>query len=591
MESRKILILYGSETGCAQDTAERIGRQSRRRHFKTRVIAMDEYERAQLVEEQLVIFVCSTTGQGDEPTNMKRFWKFLLRKNLPPNILSQMEYTVFGLGDSSYQKFNYPAKKLYKRLSQLGAVSIHSRGDGDDQHYLGMDGGLDPWLDELWPKIMAKYPLPPGRQIIPADSTPPPSFHLEFVKDTFSNDVSKTNEPDLHHEGEFDVIVQKNERITAEDHFQDVRHIELKIQHDNNEHFYAPGDVAVIRPKNLPNEVDAFLEYMNWSDLADEQIIVRPTSEDRRVPSHWPHLMTFRELFVSCLDIFSVPRRSFFEMLAFFTEDENQTEKLREFSSPEGQDDMYAYCQRPRRTVAEVLFDFQSAKIKLDYILDLFPMMQPRSFSIASDPKTHPGEIHLCIAIVKYKTKLKKIRRGVCTKWISQLQGGDTIPSVHITRGTMQLPKDPNVPLIMIGPGTGIAPMRSFLEDRIYHNATENTLFVGCRYEHKDYYYREEWEGYVNKHRLELHTAFSRDQDSKIYVQDLVRQQAPALWRLIDEKKAKVLLSGSSNKMPEQVAFAFKELFMEQGGLDAEQAELYFSRLEKSGQFQQECWA
>ncbi|KAG2188762.1 hypothetical protein INT44_003901 [Umbelopsis vinacea] len=570
MESRKILILYGSETGCAQDTAERIGRQSRRRHFKTRVIAMDEYERAQLVEEQLVIFVCSTTGQGDEPTNMKRFWKFLLRKNLPPNILSQMEYTVFGLGDSSYQKFNYPAKKLYKRLSQLGAVSIHSRGDGDDQHYLGMDGGLDPWLDELWPKIMAKYPLPPGMQIIPADSTPPPSFHLEFVKDTFSNDVSKTNEPDLHHEGEFDVIVQKNERITAEDHFQDVRHIELKIQHDNNERFYAPGDVAVIRPKNLRNEVDAFLEYMNWSDLADEQIIVRPTSEDRRVPSHWPHLMTFRELFVSCLDIFSVPRRSFFEMLAFFTEDENQTEKLREFSSPEGQDDMYAYCQRPRRTVAEVLFDFQSAKIKLDYILDLFPMMQPRSFSIASDPKTHPGEIHLCIAI---------------------LQGGDTIPSVHITRGTMQLPKDPNVPLIMIGPGTGIAPMRSFLEDRIYHNATENTLFVGCRYEHKDYYYREEWEGYVNKHRLELHTAFSRDQDSKIYVQDLVRQQAPALWRLIDEKKAKVLLSGSSNKMPEQVAFAFKELFMEQGGLDAEQAELYFSRLEKSGQFQQECWA
>jgi sulfite reductase alpha subunit-like flavoprotein len=98
-------------------------------------------------------------------------------------------------------------------------------------------------------------------------------------------------------------------------------------------------------------------------------------------------MMTFRDLFVSCLDIFSVPRRSFFEMLAFFTEDENQTEKLREFSSPDGQDDMYAYCQRPRRTVAEVLFDFQSANIKLDYILDLFPIMQPRSFSIASDPK------------------------------------------------------------------------------------------------------------------------------------------------------------------------------------------------------------
>jgi sulfite reductase alpha subunit-like flavoprotein len=101
------------------------------------------------------------------------------------------------------------------------------------------------------------------------------------VKDTFSNGASKTNESNLHHEGEFNVIVQKNERITADDHFQDVRHVELKIQNDNNEALYSPGDVAVIRPKNLPIEVDAFLEYMNWSDLADEQIIVRPTSEGK----------------------------------------------------------------------------------------------------------------------------------------------------------------------------------------------------------------------------------------------------------------------------------------------------------------------
>ncbi|GAB5591386.1 NAPDH-dependent diflavin reductase [Umbelopsis nana] len=579
MESRRLLILYGSETGCAQDTAERIGRQARRRHFKARVMAMDEYDRAQLVEEHLVIFVCSTTGQGEEPSNMKRFWKFLLRKNLPPGILGQMEYTVFGLGDSSYQKFNYPAKKLYKRLSQLGAISIHPRGDGDDQHYLGLDGGLDPWLEELWPKIMKRYPLPPGLEIIPADDAP-------------SNGVETSNGiAHSHHEGEFDVVVKKNQRITAADHFQDVRHIELKIESKHREQLYEPGDVAVIRPKNLPNEVDAFLEYMNWSDLADEKIVIHATSEDRRVPSHWPHILTFREMFVTCLDIFSVPRRSFFEMLAFFTEDENQTEKLREFSSPEGQDDMYAYCQRPRRTVAEVLFDFKSAKIKLDYILDLFPMMQPRSFSIASDPKTHPGEIHLCIAIVKYKTKLKKIRRGVCTKWIAQLQEGDRIQSVHITRGTMQLPKDPNIPVIMIGPGTGIAPMRSFLEDRIFHHASDNTLFVGCRNEHKDYYYRNQWEEYSSKKQLQIHTAFSRDQESKIYVQDRIRKQAQVLWHLIDENKAKVLLSGSSNKMPEQIAFAFKQLFMEQGGLDAEQAELYFTRMEKLGQFQQECWA
>jgi hypothetical protein len=119
----------------------------------------------------------------------------------------------------------------------------------------------------------------------------------------------------------------------------------------------------------------------------------------------------------------------------------------------------------------------------------------------------------------------------------------------------------------------------------------ENTLFVGCRYEHKDYYYRSQWEGYSKNHQLELHTAFSRDQESKVYVQDQISKQATALWHLIDEQKAKILLSGSSNKMPEQIAFTFKQIFIDQGGLDAEQAEAYFNRMEKTGQFQQECWA
>lgn len=116
-------------------------------------------------------------------------------------------------------------------------------------------------------------------------------------------------------------------------------------------------------------------------------------------------------------------------------------------------------------------------------------------------------------------------------------------------------------------------------------------MFVGCRYEHKDYYYRPQWEEYSKDRQLVLHTAFSRDQESKLYVQDRISEQAATLWRLIDEQKAKILLSGSSNKMPEQIAFTFKQIFMDQGGLDAEQAEAYFYKMEKTEQFQQECWA
>jgi sulfite reductase alpha subunit-like flavoprotein len=206
-------------------------------------------------------------------------------------------------------------------------------------------------------------------------------------------------------------------------------------------------------PQNLVPEVDLFFEQLGWSEYADKLIKFIPANEDHVLPAHWPSIMTFRDLFVYHLDIFGVPRRSFFEMLAYFTTDDNLTERLREFASPEGQEDMWAYCARPKRTIHEVLFDFKPFDIPFDYMLDLFPQLQPRSFSIASSLSAHPNTMELCVAIVKYKTKMRKIRRGVLTKWLATLNPGDVIPRVHITQGTMALPPSEDIPLIAIGPG------------------------------------------------------------------------------------------------------------------------------------------
>ncbi|CAO3587995.1 unnamed protein product [Absidia cylindrospora] len=582
---RSLTILYGSETGCALDVAETIGRQARRRLFKVRVMAMDDYDKNKLVEESLIIFVCSTTGQGEEPANMKKFWRFLLRKSLPHDLLNNIDCAVFGLGDSSYRKFNYPAKKLYRRLEQLGANLVQSRGDGDDQHYQGLDGALLPWMAKLWENVMLKYPLSHGQECIPDDRLLPPSFRMLFVDNV--SDPYLLREP-INAPGEFDMNVASNKRITAEDHFQDVRHVVLTSE--STELKYNPGDIAVITPQNLPHEVDVFLEQMNWSGLADKLIEIRPNDHDKQLPHHWPKAMTFRDLFVKHLDIFGVPRRSFFEMLSYFTKNEDHVERLREFISPEGQDDMWNYCQRPRRTIAEVLFDFTPLDIPFDYILDLFPPMNPRSFSIASSLKAHPQSIELCIGIVKYKTILKKIRRGVLTKWMSTLQQGAVIKRIRIVSGTMNLPPS-ELPLIAIGPGTGVAPMRSFLEDRLAENAGNNVLFFGCRHKDKDYHYKTEWEKYCNDGKLQVFAAFSRDQESKVYVQDLILQQSALVWNMIEEQQCKVVLSGSSGKMPDQVAYALKQVFMNQGGLDAEQAEAYFANMNKTGQYQEECWA
>ncbi|KAI8335987.1 hypothetical protein EDC96DRAFT_524417 [Choanephora cucurbitarum] len=516
---------------------------------------------------------------------MRQFWKFLLRKNLPKDILSDIDCAVLGLGDSSYRKFNYPSKKLYKRLIQLGANMLIDRGDCDDQHYLGLDGAFVPWAKQLWDVVMEKYPT--DQPIISDDVLLPPNYKITFL----AEDAHYINRPYQKLPGEVDLIVKENKRITAEDHFQDVRHVQLVCEKDNSDLDYQPGDIAVIRPQNLSTEVDAFLEFMGWTEHANKLIQVTTTDQHQLLPSHWPSSMWFKDLFIYHLDVFGVPRRSFFEMLSYFTPDQNLKERLQEFASPQGQEDMWNYCMRPRRHVAEILFDFTPLDIPLDYIIDLFPLLQPRSFSIASSLDAHPNTMELCVAVVKYKTKLKRVRRGVFTKWLSTWKSGDLIQSIRIERGTMILPPTPEIPLIAIGPGTGVAPMRSFIEHRIAQGAKRNVLLFGCRYPDKDYYYKEQWEAYEEQNQLSVWTAFSRqDPNRKCYVQDRIREHAGEVWDLIEYQQAKVVLSGSLDKMPEDVAYAFKQVFMQQGGLDAEEAENYYRDMIKTGQYQEECW-
>lgn len=166
LNNRRLTILYGSQTGTAQDVAERIYRESKLYHFNGPVQSMDCYDVKNLIKEIFVIFVCSTTGQGDEPDNMKLFWKFLLRENLPRDSLSGLKFGVLGLGDSSYHKFNFVAKRLVKRLSQLGGKEILPIGLCDDQHDLGASVVYFPWISDLWTTLLNLCPLPNGLNIL-----------------------------------------------------------------------------------------------------------------------------------------------------------------------------------------------------------------------------------------------------------------------------------------------------------------------------------------------------------------------------------------------------------------------------------------
>ncbi|CAG9569179.1 unnamed protein product [Danaus chrysippus] len=270
INTERLLVLYGSQTFTAQEIAERIWRTTKVLGFKGPVQAMDDYSISKLIHEEFALFVCSTTGQGDEPDNMKRFWKFLLRKNLPSNSLVKLKFGVIGLGDSSYTKFNFVAKKLHKRLIQLGATPILDLGLCDYQHDLGHDAILSPWLKDFLSIIKTYFPNIPTDTI---KSSFVPRWKVSLIKTenhengaTFNEDIYFRNGRKDHFLDTSYFEVEKNIRTTDETHFQDVRLITLKVCEDKLLD-YKPGDVFNIRPRNSKEDVDDLFDIFDTHNL------------------------------------------------------------------------------------------------------------------------------------------------------------------------------------------------------------------------------------------------------------------------------------------------------------------------------------
>lgn len=621
-KGRSALVLYGSETGNAQDVAEELGRLAERLRFDTEVVELNSISLKQLLQSTVVLISISTTGQGELPPNSQAFWKSLRSARLQPGCLQQMKFASFGLGDTSYPKFNWAHRKLYNRLIQLGAQPVCDRGESDEQQPEGIDGNFVPWSIRLRQRLLEEFPLPKGLEPIPDDQLLDPKWLLAFA-----DNQTKDEQPIIPQESIQDILGQlpldkipnnpavqsatviSNTRVTPETHWQDVRLFALDIP---RYHTYSPGDVITIYPKNFPSDIEEFLKIMNWEGIADAPLKFSPSSSNIHLTSAplssnvlSEGSFTLRSLLTNHLDIMSIPRRSFFSKLAHFTNDEFHRERLLEFTNPEYIDELYDYTTRPRRSILEVLQEFESVKIPWQRLCSLIPAIRGRQFSIASAQA--PGaesenktSVELLIAIVKYRTVIKRIRQGVCTRYIADLQPGQKF-GVSISKGGLGVTKaETERPVIMIGPGTGVAPMRSLIYQRSHWRAetgitsqaaAQDILFFGCRNAESDYFFKDEWTKLKeNNAPLDVIAAFSRDQRQKVYVQDLVRKHGERVYDALARHHGLVYICGSSGKMPQAVREALIESFEKHGELNREDAEAYLVAMEKTGRYKQETW-
>jgi sulfite reductase alpha subunit-like flavoprotein len=393
-----------------------------------------------------------------------------------------------------------------------------------------------PWSIDLRKRLLEEYPLPEGIEAIPDHVAIEPKWILQFSNSSHHEMVSDAP-PEGINQPPSDLIpipngmparLDSNFRLTPDTHYQDTRHLIFTLP---GEHAYGPGATLTIYPKNFPEDVAEFLDRMGWIDIAYQPLQFvsnRPSNMDPPPIPNLPadYVLTLHTLLTNHLDIMSIPRRSFFNHLLQYTHDEMYTERLQEFISPELIDELYDYTTRPRRSILEVLADFSSIRLPWQKICSIIPLIRGRQFSIASGGELKSSatldkatRVDLLVAIVKYRTIMKRVRHGVATRYIAGLKPGQEI-TVTLQKGGLNITQsDIFKPVVMIGPGTGVAPMRSLIyERRLLRqqlgladlSRSTDILFFGCRKKDVDEYFKEEW---LNASlNVNVYTAYSREQ-------------------------------------------------------------------------------
>jgi len=569
----KMLILYGSETGNTEDLAKTLEYEMKRRDVRAVCMAMDDFDVNELPDQKVVINLVATCGQGEFPGNCKSFWEQLSDPELPSDFLKDTKFTVFGMGDSGYVFFNRCASQIDERLQELGGNRILAMGLGDDQDEDRWETAWEEWSPELWNELGTK---PPPQTLLPAS-------HLIAVTPGAEADVS--TEPYLP-PGSKSIRMTESRLLTPGG--RDNRHYEFDTAGMGMG--YRACDSLGIYPKNHTEEV---LEFLDWYGLYSDDL-VKAEDLTGTLSNPLPPLTT-GQLFTDVLDIFGRPKRRFYEMLGIMATDDAAKKELGHLISKEGKDDMRALITETT-THADLMKKY-NIHVPIEYMLDFVPKIKPRLYSIASGPELVGEKVQLCIVEEDWTTPSGKYRKGACTSYLRTLKPEeDAHVCAAINSGSMEVPTDPKLPLVMCALGTGLAPFRAILQDRQAQRARGEevgpvTLFFGARYRATEYIYGDELDAWLNDGLInELIHAFSRDQEKKVYVQDRLDQNRDLLWERLVKQGGSFFYCGTGGRVPDQVQEQVVKSFVSAGKVSQEEAENIVTDMRLKSRYCVEAW-
>lgn len=536
-----VTILYGSQTGNSESVAELAVEQAKCRGLNARLVAMADYKSAQLKNEKHLLVVVSTHGEGDPPDMAEELHEFIHSRRAPK--LADTSFSVLALGDTSYEFFCKTGADFDQRLEALGAKRFYPRVDCDldyDQDAENwIQGALDTLVEELGSGPAAAMPVPAA---VAAGS-------VYSRKNPFPAEILE--------------MTNLNGRGSAKETY----HVELSLEGSGLT--YQPGDALGVYPSNDPRIVDELLEISKLSGTE--------TVEIEGVQ------LSLRDALLSRLEVTVLTKPLVAKYAAL------GADGLNELLSEDRKVEFRTYIEG--RDLRDLMEDYPLDSLAAQDLMDSLRKLPPRLYSIASSLLAHPDEVHLTVGVVRYESHGRD-RAGVCSSYLAERTNEESRIMVYVdTNKNFKLPVDPDTPVIMVGPGTGIAPFRAFLEEREAAGAKgANWLFFGDQHFTTDFLYQTDWQAFMKNgalHRMEV--AFSRDQDHKIYVQQRMLEQSRDLYRWLEEG-AHFYVCGDEGAMAHDVHEALVKIIQKEGGLKEEQAVEYVKKLQKEKRYQRDVY-
>lgn len=536
---RKLTVLYGTESGNSEELAEKIFKKAKQKGFKSSLTNMSETSPAKLKDAGKLLVVVSTWGDGEPPEAAVEFYNELMSGAAS---LEGVDFSVCALGDTSYDQFCQTGKDIDSRLEQLGGSRVVDRVDCD----VDFDESFANWSSLVWSQL---------------DDGVGPAVDDRLATSALTLIYDKKNP--------FPAEVLDNQLLSGEHSHDEVIHLELSL--DGSGLSYVPGDVLAVVPRNAEDVVDSVIKASGLFGAAEVEV--------KGIGK-----LSFVEALTVHLDITGLSRKVVTSWQAI-----SGSTELAQLLCADAKGEFKAWSEK--RQLIDLLEEFPAKDLCAQRLVDILRKLPPRLYSIASSPKTHPGEVHLTVAAIRYNT-LGKPRKGVGSCFLADEASKGSKVSVYIHQNkNFRLPDHAETPIIMVGPGTGIAPFRAFVEERVETGAAgESWLFFGGQEYNEDFFYQLEWQDQLkNGHLSRLDVAFSHDQPEKVYVQDRMAEQAADLWKWL-EQGAHFYVCGDASRMAKAVNDTLLSIIASEGGKSAEEAEAYLSNLKKEKRYQRDVY-